>query len=220
MKFLFSSLALLRKGTDKGGKNMLRIESVNGSTQHASQKGNANIPEELLIRVDDQDRILGYDSKNLCHHCPGLLHRAFSIFIFNNQGQLLLQKRSAEKLLWPLYWSNSVCSHPREGESYEAATARRLDEELNIAVPLQFLFKFQYQAGFKDIGSENELCSVYIGKYDGPIQANKHEIADWKYVDLDKLHRNLLEQSEAYTPWFKLEWDRIQQKYLSYIENL
>lgn len=177
-------------------------------------------PEERLIRVDEQDRILGYESKNVCHQGAGLLHRAFSIFIFNEQRQLLLQKRSAEKPLWPLYWSNSVCSHPREGESYETATARRLQEELGITTPLRFFFRFHYQAAFENVGSEHELCSVYVGKFQGAIRPNKHEIAEWKYIEPDELTRDLLACPEQYTPWFKMEWEQIQKNYLDEIERM
>lgn len=186
----------------------------------ALQKGESNTREELLIRVDENDRILRYETKDLCHQGEGLLHRAFSIFIFNEQGRLLLQRRSAEKLLWPLYWSNSVCSHPREGESYEDATMRRLQEELGISTPLHFLFRFHYRATFHDVGSEHELCSVYIGKFDDTIRANEYEIAEWKYVDFDALHQDLLAHPETYTPWFKVEWERIQKDYLNDIERL
>ena len=87
---------------------------------------------EKLILVDKYDNVLGYKSKAECHEGEGILHRAFSIFIFNDKNQLLLQKRSAKKLLWPLYWSNSCCSHPRKGENYETATHRRLKEELGL----------------------------------------------------------------------------------------
>ena len=185
------------------------------SLQHSGHK----VHEELLIRVDEQDRLLGYETKAICHQGQGLLHRAFSIFIFNEQQQLLLQKRSAEKLLWPLYWSNSVCSHPRKGESYESATMRRLQEELGIRAPLDFLFRFQYQEPFHDIGSEHELCSVFFGKFDGPLKTNEHEIAEWRYISLDELRQELLAHPEAYTPWFKVEWERIQKEYLSHIEQ-
>ena len=95
--------------------------------------------DEKLILVDKDDNVLGYKDKLSCHEGDGILHRAFSIFIFNKKKQLLLQKRSDQKLLWPLFWSNSCCSHPRQGEDYETAIHRRLKEELNIDTELKNL---------------------------------------------------------------------------------
>src|SRR5258708_2659488 len=108
---------------------------------------------DTLILVDEADRSLGFLSKALCHEGRGVLHRAFSLLIFNDRGELLIQQRAASKRLWPMYWSNSCCSHPRGDESLEAATQRRLYEELGIRCPLQFLFKFQYQAQFDATGA-------------------------------------------------------------------
>jgi isopentenyl-diphosphate delta-isomerase len=170
--------------------------------------------DENLILVDAQDNVLGYETKENCHRGKGKLHRAFSIFIFNRNKELLIQQRSALKPLWPLYWSNSVCSHPRKGEADLDAAYRRLKEEISIETPLQFLFKFQYQASFKGVGSENELCSVYIGTTDAPIVANPGEIAAWRYIDLAELDRDIKAHPEIYTPWFKMEWQRIRENHL------
>ena len=166
---------------------------------------------DLLILVDSKDNILGYEDKARCHRGNGLLHRAFSIFIFNSKGQLLLQKRSANKPLWPLYWSNSVCSHPRKGEEYLEAAQRRLKEEINIRTPLHFLFKFQYQASFENIGSENELCAVFIGKSDDPVKVDPQEIAQWRFIELEELDKEFQTQPHLFTPWFKMEWEKIKK---------
>ena len=176
--------------------------------------------DEPLILVDADDNILGYQDKLSCHFDDGVLHRAFSIFIFNSAGEVMMQKRSDQKMLWPMFWSNSCCSHPRKGESYEIATQRRLKEELGIETELKYLFKFQYQAKFKDVGSENELCSVYIGKSDEQISVNDNEIAEWKFFTIDELNQRLEKNSSAFTPWFKMEWERIQKEYWTEIENL
>lgn len=168
--------------------------------------------EVQLIRVDSDDRVLGYESKSACHAGEGLLHRAFSIFIFDGDYRLLIQRRSKNKMLWPLTWSNSVCSHPVKGESCDDAAQRRLQEELGIVAPLSFRFKFQYQAGFKDIGSENELCYVYIGKYDGGISADTDEIAEWKFIDVHQLKKELNQNPNQFTPWFQIEWRKIQDE--------
>jgi isopentenyl-diphosphate delta-isomerase len=175
---------------------------------------------DYLILVDAEDNVLGYETKETCHQGKGKLHRAFSIFIFNRNKELLIQKRSSLKPLWPLYWSNSVCSHPRQGEADLDAAHRRLKEEIGIKAPLQFLFKFQYRASFKGIGSENELCSVYIGKTGVPITANRQEIDQWRYINLEELDRDIKTRPEIYTPWFKMEWQRIRQNHMKAVGNL
>jgi isopentenyl-diphosphate delta-isomerase len=165
---------------------------------------------DALILVDEADRSLGLMSKALCHEGRGVLHRAFSLLIFNERGELLLQQRSANKRLWPLYWSNSCCSHPRGEESLETATQRRLYEELGIRCDLQFLFKFQYQAQFDATGAENELCSVYVGRSSQPIRVNSDEINAWRWIGPDALQQEMAaDQGRTFTPWFKLEWARI-----------
>jgi len=178
-----------------------------------SQPANArDITEDLdaLILVDAADRDLGYLSKARCHEGQGVLHRAFSLLIFNGAGELLIQQRAPSKRLWPLYWSNSCCSHPRSGESMEAATQRRLHEELGIRCPLQFLFKFQYQAQFDATGSEHELCSVFIGRCSDPIVSNRDEIVAWRWVSPEALQAQMNPyQPERFTPWFMMEWARI-----------
>ncbi|MBN2424989.1 MAG: isopentenyl-diphosphate Delta-isomerase [Calditrichaceae bacterium] len=176
--------------------------------------------DEKLILVDSDDNVLGYEDKNRCHDGGGILHRAFSIFIFNSKNELLLQKRSASKRLWGNYWSNTCCSHPRKGESYETATVRRLKEEIGLSAKMIYLYKFQYQAGFGAEGSENELCSVYIGKTDRSPQINPTEIDDWKYISRDNLNKALEENPGEFTPWFKMEWKRLQEEHWDQIVNL
>lgn len=172
----------------------------------------SNFAEDIdaLILVDEADRSLGFLSKALCHEGPGVLHRAFSLLIFNESGELLIQQRAASKRLWPMYWSNSCCSHPRGDETMEAATQRRLYEELGIRCSLHFLFKFQYQAQFDATGAENELCSVYVGRCRQPIQANSEEINDWRWISPEALNREIFtDKGGTFTPWFLLEWTRI-----------
>lgn len=176
--------------------------------------------DEKLILVDELDNITGYETKDICHNGQGILHRAFSIFIFNSKNELLLQQRDSSKRLWGNYWSNSCCSHPRKGESYEVATVRRLQEELGLKADLKFLFKFQYQATFGKEGSENELCSVYIGRSDQAPLVNKTEISDWKYISIDELNKDLQTNPESYTPWFKMEWQRMMDEHLEDIHSV
>ncbi len=167
---------------------------------------------DALILVDAADHHLGELSKTRCHEGRGVLHRAFSLLIFDGRGRLLIQQRSSAKRLWPLFWSNSCCSHPRSGESMEAAVQRRLREELGVACPLQFLFKFQYQAQFDATGAEHELCSVFIGRCNDPIRVNHAEIAAWRWIGPEALDAALTaDGAEKFTPWFKLEWERIRR---------
>lgn len=167
---------------------------------------------ERLILVDHDDNVVGFSSKGEAHDGEGVLHRAFSIFIFNAEGSVLLQQRSAQKRLWPLYWSNSCCSHPREGESYAQSTERRLREELSLEAELVFLYRFSYHAPFGDAGSERELCSVYAGHVrDQAVDVNPNEIAAWKWVSPSEVDRLLVEEPDILTPWFKMEWTRIRK---------
>ena len=169
-----------------------------------------SIDSEALILVDDADCNIGHLSKALCHEGRGVLHRAFSLLIFNEAGELLIQQRAASKRLWPMYWSNSCCSHPRGDETLETATQRRLYEELGIRCPLRFLYKFRYQAQFDATGAEHELCSVFIGRSRGPIKANSSEIFNWRWISPEALNREIAAQGgRTFTPWFMLEWERI-----------
>ncbi len=166
--------------------------------------------DETLILVDESDREIGHMDKGACHDGDGVLHRAFSLFIFNPSGELLLQQRSAEKRLWPLFWSNTCCSHPRRGESTEVATKRRLAQELGMASQLHHLFTFQYQAPYLDLGSENEVCSVFVGLCSGPPRHNIHEIAAVRWISAADLDQEIDARPEIFTPWFMLEWPRVQ----------
>jgi isopentenyl-diphosphate delta-isomerase len=175
-------------------------------------------PSESLILVDDDDREIGYCSKAECHLGDGLLHRAFSVFIFNIDGNILIQQRSAQKPLWPLFWSNSCCSHPRQSETVEHAAHRRVLEELNLTCELQFLYKFKYHARYLELGSEHEYCRVFAGflnaRGDGDIVAHPDEIADWRFIPPDELTCGIEEDADLYSPWLKMEWRRIRDDYL------
>src|SRR4030088_590554 len=180
------------------------MDEVRGSRSIASDS-------EALILVDEADREVGHLDKARCHQGRGVLHRAFSLLIFNDRGELLIQQRSASKRLWPLFWSNSCCSHPRRAETMEAAIQRRLCEELGLRCPLNFLFKFQYQAQFDETGAENELCSVFIGRSSGPVKINSEEILAWRWVTPEALQREIASGAGNFTPWFMLEWARISR---------
>jgi len=171
-----------------------------------------NNPADPLIIVDADDCELGQLSKEECHRGEGILHRAFSVFLFNAAGELLLQQRSAEKPLWPLYWSNSCCSHPRYGERVEDAARRRVREELSLECSLEFLYKFEYRANFAGVGTEHELCWVYTGRAGGVPAADADEIAAWRYVPPAVLTAEIAATPAHFTPWLKLEWPQVAQR--------
>ncbi len=168
--------------------------------------------------MDEDDNETGYLDKASCHDGDGLLHRAFSLFVFDPDGRLLMQRRSAAKRLWPLYWSNSCCSHPRAGETMTEATARRLREELNVGAELEFAYKFTYHASYGEQGSEHELCWVYLGRTGDPIEPNWNEIAETRLVTAAELEEELAFRPQEYTPWFVLEWSRLRNEHASMLE--
>jgi isopentenyl-diphosphate delta-isomerase len=176
------------------------------TTNTAATGDIVSFDNEALIIVDAQDRILGHGTKAELHQGTGTLHRAFSIFLFNDAGHVLLQQRSADKPLWPEFWSNTCCSHPRRGESYGIATRRRLKEELGVEAPLRFTHRFRYQAQFSAEGAEHELCSVYVGRIDGDPKPNPQEVSDWQWISPSALDEWLETNPQNLTPWFKLEW--------------
>lgn len=168
---------------------------------------------EELILVDADDNETGHRSKADCHDGDGILHRAFSLFLFNERRELLLQQRSATKRLWPGYWSNSCCSHPCRGESIQAATQRRLSDELNVTATLEYVYKFRYQVNFGEAGSENELCHVFLGTTGGDLRPNVSEIAEVRFVATHGLSAELEAGADAFTPWFKMEWRALNRKF-------
>lgn len=194
-----------------------RVEAVRLNDQISlpeRRRVDAPVASELLILVDEADREIGYMDRARCHAGRGVLHRAFSLLIFDAEGQLLLQQRSASKQLWPLCWSNSCCSHPLRNESIELAAQRRLGEELGLTCPLQFLFKFQYQAQFDSAGAENELCSVFIGRSTERVTINPQEIHAWRWIAPEALHAEMAGPDHAtFTPWFRLEWERVWREH-------
>jgi isopentenyl-diphosphate delta-isomerase len=194
-------------------------DEFHGSDRAAAYDVSAD--SDALILVDEADREVGFLSKALCHDGQGVLHRAFSRWIFNDRGEVLLQQRAPSKRLWPLYWSNSCCSHPRRGESMEAAIKRRLYEELGLSCPLHFLFKFRYQAQFGASGAEHELCSVFIASCTEEVRIDCNEILGWRWIAPDALQVEMSAGGvEQFTPWFKLEWARIWKEHRAAVLGL
>ncbi|HBG81784.1 TPA: isopentenyl-diphosphate delta-isomerase [candidate division CPR2 bacterium] len=165
---------------------------------------------EKVILVDENDKNIGLEEKVKAHLDEGKLHRAFADFIFNKKGELLIQQRSEKKMLWPLIWDNTCASHPRENESYEKAGERRLLDELGFTCKLKMADKFQYHAAYKDVGAESEVCATLIGEYDGDVKPVKEEVADWKWVNINDLKKDMEENPDKYTPWFIIALERLE----------
>lgn len=177
--------------------------------------------DELLIVVDEKDRPIGSMSKRDCHDGQGILHRAFSVFLFDQNDRLLIQQRAAGKRLWPLYWANSCCSHPRVGETLAAATRRRLREELGASARLEFVYRFRYQAPYGELGAEHELCSVYVGRLATErLQPNPEELADWRFAGVDAVDQLMAERPNRVAPWFRMEWRDLRGQYRDRVRQL
>ncbi len=174
----------------------------------------------MLVTVNENDDVTGYETKLRCHQGQGILHRAFSVFVFDHERQLLVQQRSALKPLWPLFWSNSVCSHPRQDEPFEEAVNRRLYEEIGAKSQLQYLYQFEYQAAYLDMGTEHEMCSVYIGKIEQNIRVDPAEVADTEFMSIEAVNRLMIASPERLTPWFKMEWKRLMLDHKKDIDAL
>ncbi len=176
--------------------------------------------EEQLILVDSNDREMGTASKSACHDGDGVLHRAFSLFVFNCDGALLIHKRHPSKRLWPNFWSNSCCSHPRTGEDVDVAIHRRLEQELGLAARLHYIYKFEYSAPFGEAGTEHELCWVYAGTTTAQPVINATEIAEWRWIAPDALDLELAHAPQRFTPWFKLEWHALRNSHRIRLEQI
>lgn len=159
--------------------------------------------EELVVLVNDNDEVLGLMEKQQAH-INGLLHRAFSVFLFNEKGEMLLQKRADKKYHSPGQWTNAVCSHPKGGESYLDGANRRLKEELGIETELTEKFRFIYKA---DVGQnlwEHELDYVFTGVFDGEFNLNKDEVSEVRYISMETLQIEMAENPGNFTEWFKI----------------
>ena len=166
---------------------------------------------EYVILVDEQDQVIGKMEKLEAHE-KGVLHRAFSVFVFNSQKELLLQQRAASKYHCPLLWTNTCCSHPRENEDNLDAANRRLSEEMGMSAPLQHAFQFIYRAEFSNGLIEHELDHVFIGTSDRKPAINPEEVNDFKFVSCDWIIKDMTQNPNHYTPWFKIALPLVLEK--------
>ena len=189
-------------------KNQSCAASLNEIT---SMEGSAflrflmNRRKELLMLVDEDDRYLGEKEKEECHRDTGCLHSAFLVMITNATAELMQARRSEKKRLWPHFWDGTVAGHFYRQENPEASIKRRVLEEIGVSCGhLEFLFKFRYQAVFKDIGAENEICHFYKADNLNPedIALNPDEVSEYKFSSLPKLKEEIEATPEIYTPWF------------------
>lgn len=167
---------------------------------------------EQVILVDEQDNEIGTMQK-MEAHLKGRLHRAFSVFIFNDKGELLLQQRAVDKYHSGGKWTNTCCSHPRLGEDTLAAANRRLYEEMGMQCELKYGFSFMYQAVVNESLSENEYDHVYFGVSNDFPAPNAEEVSDFRYITMDSLKTDIDKHPNAYTEWLKICFDKVMELY-------
>ena len=167
-----------------------------------------------VILVNENDEPLGSMEKMEAHE-KGLLHRAFSVFVFNKNGEMLLQQRATDKYHSPGLWTNTCCSHPMPGEETIDAAHRRLVEEMGFDTALKSAFSFTYKTAFENGLTEHELDHVFIGDYDGEIIPNHQEVKDFRFMKIEALKENIQHNEQIYTSWFKIAFPKLEE----YLKN-
>jgi isopentenyl-diphosphate delta-isomerase len=165
---------------------------------------------EQVILVDENDVPLGTMAKMEAHE-KAVLHRAFSVFIFNAKGEMLLQQRAADKYHSGGLWSNSCCSHPRPGEDTAAAASRRLKEEMGFETDLKKVFDFIYKASFENGLTEHEFDHVFVGYYDGVVAPDQKEVNGYTYKPMHDIEKLMQTQPEMFTAWFHIAFPKIME---------
>ena len=163
--------------------------------------------EEYVILVDENDRKIGLVAKQEAHE-RALLHRAFSVFVFNDKNELMLQQRALNKYHSPGLWTNTCCSHQRDGESNIEAGQRRLWEEMGFVTELKETISFIYKAPFDNGLTEHEFDHILIGNYNENPKINTNEVANWKWMPLEKVKEDIAKNPTLYTEWFKIIFDK------------
>jgi isopentenyl-diphosphate delta-isomerase len=165
---------------------------------------------EYVVLVNEQDMVTGTMEKIEAHK-KGLLHRAFSVFVFNTKGEMLLQRRALNKYHSGGLWTNACCSHPKPDENTSDAAVRRLQEEMGFTIGLEKIFDFVYRAEFDNGLTEHEFDHVFAGEYEGPIEFDKQEVIDYCYKSLEDVRHSLKEHPQKFTQWFHLAFPRIEE---------
>src|SRR2546423_14982020 len=163
-----------------------------------------------VILVNGNDEPIGVMEKMKVHE-QGLLHRAFSVFIFDSNGSMLLQKRSSKKYHGGKLWTNACCSHPFPGEEVKEASERRLKEELGFYTALEKIFVFTYYAHVENGLIEHEYDHVFAGEYEGSIEPDKDEVEEYRYESLDQIRTDIIKEPELFTSWFKIAFPEIEK---------
>lgn len=164
--------------------------------------------KDLIAIVNEKDEITGYEDKLIVHQ-KGLLHRAFSIFVFNRKGEIMLQRRSFSKYHSGGLWTNTCCSHKLPDENFEETIHNRLNFEMGFDCDLHYEFTFQYRVAFKNNLVENEIDHVYIGYFEGNAKPNPDEVCDWKLMSVNEIKKDLEDNEELYTYWFKIAFNKL-----------
>ncbi len=164
--------------------------------------------EERVVLVNEHDEDLGTMGKLKAHQI-GALHRAFSVFLFDEKGRLMVHQRADDKYHSPGLWTNTCCSHPRPDESVLDAAQRRLIEEMGIDTPLEQKFSFVYKAEFENGLTEHELDHVLFGFWSGGAKPDPREAQDWKYITLDELDADMERDPEKFTIWLRTCWNEV-----------
>ena len=165
--------------------------------------------KEEVILVTEMDEPTGTMDKMEAHR-KARLHRAFSVFVFNSKGEMLIQQRAQNKYHSGGLWTNTCCSHPRPGEDTVSAAQRRLKEELGFSVPLQEAFEFIYKTGFENGLTEHEYDHVFIGTYDGEVTPDREEVSDYCFKPLEEIRQGMETHPHQYTEWFKIAFPRLE----------
>ncbi|MDE1768502.1 MAG: isopentenyl-diphosphate Delta-isomerase [Candidatus Micrarchaeota archaeon] len=171
---------------------------------------------EQVVLVDHNDNEIGLEEKLKAHQNGGKLHRAISIFIFNNKGETMLQQRAAAKYHGGGLWSNTVCSHPRKGEDTLQAAHRRLKEEMGFDCEMKETFAFEYEADMGNGLTEHEYDHVLFGRYEKEPKPNPEEVQAWKWVSLQELKQLLAKNPKMFTPWVRIAVGNVIEKYKEY----
>jgi len=167
---------------------------------------------EKVVLVNESDEVVGSMEKIEAHE-KALLHRAFSVFVINKNNELMLQRRALGKYHSPGLWTNTCCSHPRVNESYEQGAHRRMVEEMGFDCELKDMFSFIYKAPFDNGLTEHELDHVFVGYCDTEPKINPDEVDSWKWMPIDELKKDIVENPDNYTVWFRIIFEKFSEHF-------